>query len=106
MESAMSTNQEIREHLDIIAKAIGDNGGSAELLNAVHACRPGHPLNLSAAQPFLNLQFMLAGREYRFDIPHVQRAWIGAMVANERDQPARKRGDKDVQLSTDDCGFW
>lgn len=74
------------EHLDVIATSLGEHGVSAELLNAVHACRPGHPSNKTTQTPFFNLQFMLAGRPCHSAIPHVQRAWLGAMVANEQER--------------------
>lgn len=76
---------ETTEMLDSIATTIGENGGSSELLNAVHACRPGHPLNARAEAPFQNLRFMLAGRGL---VTGAQADWI---VKQSGQEPRRVR---------------
>lgn len=68
--------REIADKLDAIAEALGR--GSAELLNAVHACRPGHPLNKVKAFPFLNLWFMAANR-----LPHPLAEWLREQMDRE-----------------------
>lgn len=45
---------DIEARLDEIACA----AHSAELKNAIHACRPSHPLNKTAVRPFLNAWWM------------------------------------------------
>lgn len=65
--------------LDNIAQEIYANGGSAELINAVHACREGHPLNLGLS--FENLQFMLAGRNM---VTGDQKKWIDDQVRTNK----------------------
>lgn len=80
----MNNHREINEKLDAIAEAIGSMGASADLLNALHACRPGHPLNEAAFSPFLNLAFMLAGRQCKSALTLEHRNWLSKMVAQER----------------------
>lgn len=71
--------REQAEWLDRIAEAVGR--GSAELLNAVHACRDGHPLNKNRRTPFADLQFMLAPRTV---LPADVEEWLRRQVAAER----------------------
>lgn len=68
--------REVADKLDAIAEALGR--GSAELLNAVHACRAGHPFNATAVRPFSNLQFMAGHR-----LPHRLAEWLAAQAAKE-----------------------
>lgn len=66
--------------LDDIAETIYRNGGSSELQNAVHACRPGHPWNRPGNGPLANLKFMLAGRGL---IDVNQMAWLARAATIE-----------------------
>lgn len=50
------TNLEINQRIDQICQRVT----SASLLNALHACRPGHPWNTSGTNHFANATFMLA----------------------------------------------
>lgn len=68
--------REVADKLDAIAEALGR--GSAELLNAVHACRPGHPWNATATRPYSNLKFMVGHR-----LPHPLAEWLAAQAAKE-----------------------
>lgn len=49
-------DMELNERLDKIAKGMR----TAEATNAVHACRPGHPLGKGEEFPFLNAWFFAA----------------------------------------------
>lgn len=69
--------REQAEFLDRIALACGQ--GSAELLNMVHACRDGHPLNKTAKAPFANLMPMLP-----LGLPADVEEWMRRQVAAER----------------------
>lgn len=71
---------EINERLDGLAHTIAENGGTSELLNAVHACRPRHPLSGRVRAPFANLKFMLAGRGF---IDGWQHEWLTGMARLE-----------------------
>jgi len=50
-------DREINARIDRICR----NVSRAELLNALHACRPGHPWNVAGVNHFENAAFMLAG---------------------------------------------
>lgn len=48
---------------------------SAELLNALHACRPGHPWNVSGVNHFRNAWFMAAQRP-SYEISSAATDWL------------------------------
>lgn len=68
--------------LDEIAEKLS-HYRSATLLNAVHACRPGHPLNQAISNPFSNLRFMMSGWG-NMGLTAKQLRWIDGQAAEER----------------------
>lgn len=52
------TDRELNERLDLVAAEIR----SADGRNAIHACRPGHPLGLSNPYKWRNAHFATVGR--------------------------------------------
>ncbi len=53
---------------------------SAEMKNALHACRPGHPLNKTIKRPFYNAYFMAIGQR---SISYQTEEWLRKMVEKE-----------------------
>lgn len=80
----MSTNQEINEHLDIIANSLYENSkASPDIYNVIHTCRPGHPWNKESKKPFNYLELSLKLNGYYRHVPSVQRCWLSQMVIIE-----------------------
>jgi hypothetical protein len=69
------------EQLDRIASAIR----SAETLNAIHACRDGHPLGRDNSRKWRNAHFMVMGRPAleRMEIDHADLDWLERQATKE-----------------------
>jgi len=56
---------------------------NAELLNALHACRPGHPLNKTMRFPWANA-WALAAQRPAWEISCAATAWLAKQAQAER----------------------
>lgn len=59
------------------------------ILNALHACRPGHPWNGAAERPFINAHFLVAQHLGDFAAEDVQ--WLQDAAMDEQDAIDRRR---------------
>lgn len=69
--------RDINERLDRISLELT----SAEALNTLHACRPGHPLGRGNDWRWRNLSFLVALR--RDQVRSVDRIWLSQMAEAE-----------------------
>lgn len=69
------------EYIDQICREVK----SAECLNALHACRDGHPLGTDNPWKFRNALAMVNQQDYfvRRDIPSQAHAWLEGMASSE-----------------------
>lgn len=71
----------MNEHIDAIAKAMT----KSETLNALHACREGHPLGKDNPYKFRNAIALVSQSSFLDlrDVPHSAIAWLKKMAEQE-----------------------
>ncbi len=70
----------MREEINMVLDEICSEARTCEMKNALHACRPGHPLNKNAAWPFKNALFVAATNR---GISAWSLTWLKEMAAKE-----------------------
>jgi hypothetical protein len=74
-------NQAIARRLDGICEQIA----RAEVLNALHACRPGHPWNLTAEYPWRNAYAMVRALPFAARVRREDEDWLRQRMEIEGD---------------------
>ncbi len=65
------------------------------LLNALHACRPGHPLGKGQTAPFYNAYFLAMQQDYFHSLPHWAEDWLLKQSKNNNEKlPMKENGDE------------